>query len=106
MIELYILEVALQGIKTIENYECCERILKAAQDLNVAETECRRSKAAELIMAKAKLEISLSLLEQEYDQLKRKQGRVKAVEELIFEQKKAILHNSLEKSKLKRIARK
>lgn len=101
MISFDVLRAALQGIKTKEYYECCRRILKAAQEVNDAETECRRLKAQELIRARAQLEISLNQLEYSYNELKTKYGKIETVEELIINQRIALLHNSFEKKSLR-----
>lgn len=102
MMELQIIEFALQGIKVKENYECCERILNAARNLNVAKTECRRAKTTELIQARVKIETSLEQLENSYSELKAKYGRVEAIERVIREQKQELVQISFSKAHLKK----
>ena len=102
MIELKIIEAALQGIKFKEYNDCCERILKAIREVNIVETECRRAKAAELIQAKAKMEISLEELKNSYNELKEKHGKVDEIEKVICDQKLALAHISFDKACLKR----
>ena len=105
MIGLHIIEIALQGIRDSEHYECCERIIKAARDVNAAETLCRRAKVSELIQARASLEISLDQLENSYNELKAKHGKVEAIEKIIREQKLAVVRSSYDKAKLKKSVR-
>ena len=102
MIALDIADVAIEAIRAIADQKYRDELLAAAEELKRSDAQCRRAKATELILARARLENSLSKLKRKYDEMKLSYGRVAEIESLISEQerKRAVL--SFDRKELKR----